>query len=322
MPSGLYIDYNDGRPALEITAGLRAPAISGTMDGGGEYYGTPPTPATISLTRVANSTLSLLPTNPVTIRLSSTGLIPDIWVLKRMNVNGNTATLIGSDGFSESDRYRYGCKVVEVWPSSQQSGQGLLIADSTDFTVIQTTDRARYMSIAWAGTVTFTGNYTLPVQGIPFGRWSNPNVTVGFDGTKLTCRQISESYNDVNGTVTMYLVIFNTAPPVPSAGLNYFNASGQCTFSTNKKPFLFSKYVRPTNSFQDIGNSLIQICRTGGAVHHAANFFVVRYTAIVMSGNLVRYDLNAKSYEWTDEYPPAAFSYPCQLDILAIPNVY
>ena len=31
MPQGIYINLNDGRPAMEITAGLRAPSVTGSV---------------------------------------------------------------------------------------------------------------------------------------------------------------------------------------------------------------------------------------------------------------------------------------------------
>uniref|UniRef100_UPI001F14AEF7 DUF6453 family protein n=1 Tax=Citrobacter portucalensis TaxID=1639133 RepID=UPI001F14AEF7 len=31
MPEGILIDYNDGRPAMAITAGLRAPSLCGEL---------------------------------------------------------------------------------------------------------------------------------------------------------------------------------------------------------------------------------------------------------------------------------------------------
>ncbi|MEG2398639.1 MAG: DUF6453 family protein [Hafnia sp.] len=33
MPEGILIDYNDGRPVMAITAGLRAPSYCGATSG-------------------------------------------------------------------------------------------------------------------------------------------------------------------------------------------------------------------------------------------------------------------------------------------------
>ncbi|WP_256380011.1 DUF6453 family protein, partial [Citrobacter sp. 50677481] len=35
MPEGILIDYNDGRPVMAITAGLRAPSFCASFSGNG-----------------------------------------------------------------------------------------------------------------------------------------------------------------------------------------------------------------------------------------------------------------------------------------------
>ncbi|WP_239692870.1 DUF6453 family protein, partial [Citrobacter sp. 50677481] len=95
----------------------------------------------------------------------------------------------------------------EILPATTYN-EGLLVSNSTDFTAIS--NQAKLMTCAYVGTVTVNGSMALPVTGIPFGKWNNNNVSVGFDGTNIIVRDISYSgRDDVSASVTMDLVIFN-----------------------------------------------------------------------------------------------------------------
>ncbi|MDJ7501883.1 DUF6453 family protein, partial [Salmonella enterica] len=64
MPEGILIDYNDGRPAMAITAGLRAPSFCTSFAG----YGTGANQFQVNTPLTSGSTVLVLPTRPVDIQ--------------------------------------------------------------------------------------------------------------------------------------------------------------------------------------------------------------------------------------------------------------
>ncbi|EEE1326566.1 hypothetical protein CCG36_002930, partial [Salmonella enterica subsp. enterica serovar Hartford] len=64
MPEGILIDYNDGRPAMAITAGLRAPSFCTSFAG----YGTGANQFQVNTPLTSGSTVFVLPTRPVDVQ--------------------------------------------------------------------------------------------------------------------------------------------------------------------------------------------------------------------------------------------------------------
>ncbi|WP_238705957.1 DUF6453 family protein, partial [Salmonella enterica] len=61
MPEGILIDYNDSRPAMAITAGLRAPSFCTSFAG----YGTGANQFQVNTPLTSGSTVFVLRTRPV-----------------------------------------------------------------------------------------------------------------------------------------------------------------------------------------------------------------------------------------------------------------
>ncbi|HGY3866204.1 TPA: DUF6453 family protein, partial [Citrobacter freundii] len=134
----------------------------------------------------------------------------------------------------------------ELLPAATYN-EGLLVSNSTDFTAIS--NQAALMTCAYSGRITVNGSAPLPVSGIPFGKWDNPNVSVGFDGGNIIVRDISYTgRDDVAGTATIDLVIFNQTAPVGGDGITMTNAAGQVTFSTLKRPFVYDRQIQITDA--------------------------------------------------------------------------
>ena len=60
MPEGILIDYNDGRPAMAITAGLRAPSFCTSFSGWSSQFMQYP----VNTPLVPGSQAIVVPTNP------------------------------------------------------------------------------------------------------------------------------------------------------------------------------------------------------------------------------------------------------------------
>ncbi|MGS3345402.1 DUF6453 family protein, partial [Citrobacter amalonaticus] len=115
--------------------------------------------------------------------------------------------------------------VLEILPAGTYN-TGLLVADSTDFTAIS--NNAKLMTCAWVGQWVVNGSRALPVSGIPFARWDNGGVSVGFDGSNIIVRDTNYTgSDDVTGSVTLDLVIFNNTAPVGGDGITMTNSAGQ-----------------------------------------------------------------------------------------------
>ena len=61
MPEGILIDYNDGRPVMAITAGLRAPSFCTSFSG----WSSQPMQYPVYTPLVPGSQVIVIPTNPV-----------------------------------------------------------------------------------------------------------------------------------------------------------------------------------------------------------------------------------------------------------------
>ncbi|MGS3345368.1 DUF6453 family protein, partial [Citrobacter amalonaticus] len=64
MPEGILIDYNDGRPVMAITAGLRAPSFCTNFSG----RGTAGNQMTISTPLTSGSQVIVVPTKPAEVQ--------------------------------------------------------------------------------------------------------------------------------------------------------------------------------------------------------------------------------------------------------------
>ncbi|EIT5254600.1 hypothetical protein L2I83_003808, partial [Salmonella enterica subsp. enterica serovar Schwarzengrund] len=211
MPEGILIDYNDGRPVMAITAGLRAPSFCANFSGSGTganqfRVDTPLTPG---------STVFVLPTRPVDVQEfadNQTWIVLPIYMTS-VTRNGDSGVTINGTNKGNYQRIpNWAGTVFEILPAATYN-EGLLVSNSTDFTAIS--NQARLMTCAYVGTVTVNGSMALPVSGIPFGKWDNNNVSVGFDGANIIVRDINYSgRDDVSASVTMELVIFNNTAPV------------------------------------------------------------------------------------------------------------
>ncbi|WDS61335.1 hypothetical protein CY1_00002 [Escherichia phage CY1_Cui-2023] len=283
MGQGIYINLNDGRPAMEITSGLRIPNVTGSVPTSG--FNSANGGLTFGLTQTSGSTAFMLPIKAVDVVVF--GVVPEVYYLNgfqrvsdsqgRINVsnfNGARGRLINFSG-----------NCFEI--AGAASGQGILVANSTDFVSITT--NSRILTAQYVGTVTVNGSYKLPVTGVPFGRWSDPNVTVEFDGDSILCR--SNSYtgiDNVGASVTIDLVIFNNTAPVGGPGITIVNPAGQVVFSTVKRPFVLGGFLQLTNSFQSIGGGYFPILRTGAYTRVTGGYNNLRYKGVVMSGGSVR----------------------------------
>ncbi|MCW0944933.1 DUF6453 family protein, partial [Citrobacter freundii] len=205
MPEGILIDYNDGRPVMAITAGLRAPSFCTTFSGWSSQSMQYP----VNTPLVPGSQVIVVPTNPIYIYSFAEF---DVAIMTGVTRNGDAGVIIGAETIGgKALTPDWSGYVMELLPAATYN-EGLLVSNSTDFTAIS--NQAALMTCAWSGRITVNGSAPLPVSGIPFGKWDNPNVSVGFDGASIIVRDISYTgRDDVAGTTTIDLVIFNQTAP-------------------------------------------------------------------------------------------------------------
>ncbi|WWS21290.1 membrane protein [Klebsiella phage vB_KpS_KW1.1] len=299
MASGLLIDLNDGNPAMQITAGMRCPSFCNLVNNAWDQK-------VVNIDGyVPGSQVIVIPRDPVSIQNRGTNLVPTIGMQSGYSQNGSQLTFYTwwSDNWRR-DRL-YDLTICQIFPTS--GGRGLLISDSTDFTTIPDATRAGFC--VWAGTVTFTGQWRTPDTGydrnkyMVFGRWSADGVTVEYDGNNIYAR------NETNGqendaTVTMRVAIFASGvAPQPGTGLNFFNAAGQCTFSTVRRPFIFrNRFYNPSWDYQDIGGGMILLGRYGFRSRVSGGRCRAKFAGLMMSGNSVRCASGITKSNWTSRY--------------------
>lgn len=321
MGAGILIDYNDGRPVMEITAGLRAPSFCTTFNQRCQSDKT----LTINTQLTPGSELVVALTNPVDVIevFDQTLVIPDPFYITSVTRNGNSGiTLRGGDAYGAySGLPQWAGVIMEVLPVGSRNA-GLLVANSTDFTAISNV--AKLMTCRYAQRVRVNGSMALPVSGVPFARWDDGNVSIGFDGGSIIVRNASYGgIDDVAASVDMDLVIFNNTPPSPGAGITMTNNQGQVTFSTVNKPFVYDRTINIGGGDQYIGNSLIQLSYTGALIENNGGYNHVRMNGIRMAGNNVRIAKNRVIGNYSRQQlqmPGKNIAVPTPL--LVIPNIY
>lgn len=280
MAQGIYIDLKDGRNPMTITAGMRALNFAGNFNvSSGGFSKSFPIQGNEGASRF------LLPNNGAYSFELDRGV--EVYYITGFSSTASSGTIsIGYENGYPDRITQFSGTVVEVLRAS--TGQGLYVADSTDFTSITTTDRL--LVCKFAQTISFHDSYTLPIYGIPFGRWDNSGVSVEYDGSsRLMCTNINT--NDTGhtpGSVTMDLVIFQMVAPVPGPGLNIFNHNGACTLSTVTRPLVVSGFISLSGINQFIGDSYFPILRCGFNTRAIPAYKELRNKGVVMSGGYVR----------------------------------
>lgn len=321
MGAGILIDYNDGRPVMEITAGLRAPSYCTTFDQRCQSDKT----LTINTPLTPGSDLVVALTRPVEVIevFDQTLVLPDPFYVTSVQRNGDSGIILrGADAYNAySGLPSWGGVIMEVLPVGSRNA-GLLVANSTDFTAISNV--SRLMTCRYAQRVRVNGSMPLPVGGVPFARWDDGNVSVGFDGGSIIVRNASYGgIDDVAASVDMDLVIFNNTPPAPGTGITMTNNQGQVTFSTVNKPFVLNSVINIGTGGQNIGNSLVQLSYTGALIENNSGYNHVRMNGIRMAGNVV----SAARNRVIGNYSRQQFQMPNRnitvpTPLLVIPNIY
>lgn len=319
MPEGILIDYNDGRPVMEITAGLRAPSFCTTFSG----YGTGANQFQINTPLISGSTAFVFPTRPVDVQEFQDN---QTWIVLPMYMtsvtrNGDSGIIINGTNQGSYPRIpNWAGTVFEILPAATYN-EGLLVQNSTDFTAIS--NRSTLMTCAYSGTVTVNGSMILPVSGLPFARWDNPNVSVGFDGSQIIVRDISYTgSDDVAASATIDLIIFNNTPPIAGDGITMTNPAGQVTFSTVRRPLVYDSMINITDNYQYTGSKYIQLCFTGANGRRIGDSDNIRYKGIVMSGGSVRSERNLVIRNIYRGNWSAGFNQNITMPLLVLPPMY
>jgi hypothetical protein len=283
MPQGILIDLNDGRPPMQITAGLRAPAVTGDIQADG--FDSANSTWDFGLAMTPGSSAFCLPRQAVYV--DDFDVIPEVYFLNSFSKVNDSVGRIGIGNFNGAGGrlLRFYGSCFEILPATP-GNQGLLVENSTNFTAIP--NNARLMSAAYVGGLQVNGSASLPVSGIPFGMWDNPNVSLESDGTTIWCRDITYGgTDDVAASTYVNLVIFNNTPPPPGPGITMSNPAGQIVFSSVRRPFVLGGFIQINNGWQYVGG-FFPIIRCGATTRVTGGYNNLRYKGICMSGGNVR----------------------------------
>ncbi|EJN3527494.1 hypothetical protein NPU95_001710 [Salmonella enterica] len=247
---------------------------------------------------------------------------PNIYYMSAITRNGNSSVTINFDkkGYRNGEFVDFDATFLEILPAVTYN-EGLFISNSTDFTAIS--NQSRLLTCAWSGQLTINGSATLPVSGIPFGKWDNPNISVSFDGTNIIVRDISYSgSDDLPASVSIELAIFNLTAPVAGDGITMTNAAGQVTFSTQKRPLVYDRTIQISDSFQNIGGGYCHLTCTGTQVRMISGNANIRTKGIVMSGGSIRSAYNRVFGNYFVSGWDATFNKNIGMPLLILPPMY
>ncbi|MCL5501269.1 DUF6453 family protein [Escherichia coli] len=314
MPNGLYINYNDGRPPMEITAGMKCPSlcqdfggyddrretiIPEILQGGTPFFTT-------------DYTASYFPPTGV-------GIIGAISYLNKVSFDG---TLMRQEVKSNGTvlNSMVSGQVWQIFPASTPQGnRGLLIADSTDFTAI--TDTSKIATCVFSGWVHINGEYTLPADGLVFAKWNHAEATLTKKSGKILAYRNYKDSGDFSIELDVYIAIFSVSSPVPGTGLNIFNAAGQCTFSTTRKPLILGGFRVFNSDWQDVGNNMVLLGTNGYESSSHGGWCRLRKRGLMMSGNSIKTGNSKTRSIWTSQYAIIS-SANSNMSIPLIPYIY
>lgn len=321
MASGLLIDLNDGHP-MAITAGLRAPVYSTGVTGG--FYGDGDEVSYISTPGWSSGYESVyIPVETVAAYEVGTDLYPTVAYLT--SVSQESGRLRLTSGSTSGRPRRQNLWSGQVWfitPASQSGNSGLLIQNSTDFTAITT--NANLGSCMWVGTVNINGAWNIPVDGLVFASWNNSSAVLSRIGNTIYCTTDQNIYEETSASISVRVAIFSNTAPAAGTGLNFFNAAGQCTFSTTRKPFVIQSFFNPTTSWQGI-SGMVPLGTYGWAVRPATNstsWNIVRTKGLMMSGGNVKSGFGRVVRRVSRQYFDIQSEGVTGVKLPAIPNFY
>lgn len=321
MPEGILIDYNDGRPVMAITAGLRAPSFCTNFTANSSNWA--PEKLTINTPLTPGSQVIVVPAVPVEVQdfVDNQVFLQIPVAMSNVVRNGNSGVIINAaDTAYGLYPMEWRGAILEILPVGSYNS-GLLVSNSTDFTAIS--NNAKLMTCAWVGQWVVNGARALPVSGIPFARWDNGGVSVGFDGTNIIVRDTNYTgSDDVTGSVTLDLVIFNNTAPVGGPGITMTNSAGQVTFSTLKRPFIYERLLTVSDSNQTVGNSFTQLCFVGSNSRKIGDYDNVRFKGMIRSGNNIRAGLSRVVGNYYNQGFDNRFNQNIAMPILVLPPMY
>lgn len=293
MPSGLLIDLNDGRP-MQIVAGMRCPSYSGSTNEVIAYD-------TVNINKTPGSQVFVIPLTPVVVSWVGGTYFPYWWAMSGfVDIGDGTLRFLSETTDRRTVTYR--SYIFEMLPAAPAGNNtGLLIENSTDFASISS--NANVMTCVYSGDINVNGSVTPPAQGLIFATWNAANVAVYYDGGQIHAYYPMDNSANNPANINLRIAIFQQSPPVPGTGLNFFNASGQCTFSTSRKPFIISGNWNVSDGYTDIGNNMVALASTGVQTTIGGGYCNVRVKGIERIGNSVRALNSTFHSNWTDKYP-------------------
>ncbi|HGH3373795.1 TPA: DUF6453 family protein [Kluyvera cryocrescens] len=318
MPVGLHIEFADGGPDMNITAGMRGLKYVGSF---GDGWGASQTFPEI----VPGSAVYLTPYS--TYRTIGNWTNGQIQLLNGYSVNGQIVTQqYGGNNWGGGS---FHASVWQVDKSSPKSG--LLIADSSDFTSISNNLALGFC--VFRGVVTINGYWYPPIPpgatGVTvFAKFDNPGATLFYAGGAISSwgNNGTDTYQPA---VTAKIVVFASGiEPVPQqGGLNMWNAAGKCTFSSGNRPFI--TYGRTVGLYATgwsaTGGDMVQLCCTGTGVHgqDRGNTEWTKAMGVSMSSGAVSAGWGPEIRKNTDYYPDDQTTfYVPGFSVLAIPDIY
>ncbi|WP_168927142.1 DUF6453 family protein, partial [Enterobacter hormaechei] len=240
------------------------------------------------------------------------------------NWSGNS-----NPGFPNPQRVAFSGTLWQILPVSQNSNVGLLVQNSTDFTAITTASRVGYCIYKARVTVGTSGWVTPTIAGFDRSKylvcckWNSP-YTLDYDGNRLLFLNDGSNTEDqpMSGTVDVVIFAGGVSPVAANSGFNIYNAAGQCTFSTARRPFVYLgvNFVPSTTAQTVPGGGYVPVGRFGLRVPSFGGGRIYHYHyGLVMQNGTLRVGRGVY-VGWADRQLANAGVTPISLPV--IPDMY
>lgn len=310
--TGLYIQPLDGGKMIDFSQNIRVPTYIGAAEPELDQDGHTNSYHSIS----GNGQLFIIPRRTAIITTTTTDPGAQLKPIAMSNIQISGGHIYCEyDGFNTYYDRRKKPALYDVFEifNTGNGNFGLIIRNSTDFTVITNTNVIGQCILR--RNISFTGSYGLGVDNdcLVFAHWDDgANASIYLNRDSMTIEAYDNNFNANQTINNMEVVIFKNTPPSPhNGGLTLWRTDGTCVFSSARPPLvwrngLISPHFHPGDfSGPNIAVSRMMVplctvgCHSSGPVLNGG-LGIMGYAGIKMTNNQITTQRSRSAGVWNE----------------------